>query len=153
MSDFIQDFSRPKVERETIKFKVDDDLFEAYPEIGGNVLMPAISLDGLDGLVGRDQASLQALSPEEQARAATAVNSQTVRALQFMDVVLLPDSAVRFAERMRSVEEPITLEQAFQIWRWLLSQYGARPTEPSSPSENGHDGTGPSSTAGAPVGA
>lgn len=149
----MQDFSRPKVERETIKFKVDDDVFEAYPEIGGQVLMPAISLDGLDDLVGQSPSSVQAMSTEEQSRAASAASKQTVRALQFMDTVLLPDSSARFAERMRSVEEPITLEQAFQIWRWLLSQYGARPTEPSSPSQNGHDGTGTSSTAGAPAGA
>lgn len=153
MTDFIQDFSRPSDQppKPNIKFRIDDDVFEAYPEIGGQVLMPAISLDGLDQLVGKDQAALQALPAEQQALAATAVNRQTLAALQFMDLVLLPDSAQRFAERMRSVTEPITLAQAFEVWRWLLGQYGARPTMPSSPSGNGHDGTGQSSTAGAPA--
>lgn len=147
MSD-IQDFSLPK--REPIRFKIDDDVFEAVPTVGAEVMRDVIGMTDTIKLMseGQDTANV---SPEKLTKAADGVKTHTARALQFLDMVLLPDSALRFAERMRSLENPITLEQTLQVWTWLIAQYSGRPTEPSSPSANGHGGTGTSSTAGAPV--
>lgn len=58
--------------------------------------------------------------------------SQTVRAgalMEFLDAVLLPDSAQRFADRLRSPTEPIGLDEATGIVKWLVEEvYGLRPT-------------------------
>lgn len=73
--------------------------------------------------------------------------------LDFLDQVLLPESAIRFAERLRSSTEPITIDQAASIAVWLMEEVYApdRPTEALSPSPNGSESTGPSSTDGAPA--
>lgn len=73
--------------------------------------------------------------------------------LEFLDQVLLPDSAIRFAERLRSSTEPITIDQAASIAVWLMEEVYSpeRPTEAPSPSPNGSGSTGPSSTDGAPA--
>lgn len=140
----IQDFSLPK--REPIRFKIDDDVFEAVPSVGADVMRDVIGMTDAIKVTALDQATA---TPEQLGEAASTVKTHTARALQFLDTVLLPESAQRFGERMRSIENPITLEQAFQVWTWLIGQYGGRPTVPSSPSANGHGGTGTSSTAGA----
>jgi hypothetical protein len=71
--------------------------------------------------------------------------------MAFLDQVLLPESAQRFADRLRSVTEPIDLYQVQDVLRFLIGRYSGRPTEPSLSSQNGHDGTTTSSTAGAPA--
>lgn len=73
--------------------------------------------------------------------------------LEFLDQVLLPDSAERFAERLRSAAEPITIDQAASIAVWLMEEVYSpeRPTEALSPSQNGSESTGPNSTDGAPA--
>jgi hypothetical protein len=70
--------------------------------------------------------------------------------LDFLDKVLIPASAERFAERLGSSEEPIEINQAADIAVWLMEEKYApdRPTEAPSPSSNGSGSTGPSSTDG-----
>jgi hypothetical protein len=71
----------------------------------------------------------------------------------FLDKVLLPESAALFAERLASAEKPIEIEQATDVAVWLVQEkYNKeRPTEAPSPSENGSGSTGQSSTDGAQV--
>lgn len=73
--------------------------------------------------------------------------------LAFLDKVLLPESATRFAERLGSSEAPIDVDQAVAVSVWLMEEaYGPdRPTEAPSPSQNGSGSDGPSSTDGAPA--
>lgn len=142
----IQNFSAPK--REPLKFQIDDDVFYAAPSIGADVLRDVLDMTDATAMQGID---IEHATPEDRRRVASAASSQTGKTMAFLDNVLEEESARRFAERMRSTTEPITIEQAFQVWQWLIGEYGSRPTQPSSPSVNGHDGTGTSSTAGAPV--
>lgn len=146
----VPDFSAP-LERapEPIRFTVDDDTFEAYPQVGGGLLMDVISIEGLDQLTLPDDPDAE-LSTSELTKMSRIANTQSRKMLDFLDTALLPESAERFAQRMRSTENPISLQQVFQIGRWLLAQYGARPTEPPSSSDNGRGGSGGPSTAGAP---
>jgi hypothetical protein len=68
----------------------------------------------------------------------------------FLDSVLLPDSAERFADRFRDPLNPITLEQAVEVLQWLVGEvYVGRPTATRSPSANGRSRTGRPSTAAA----
>ena len=70
----------------------------------------------------------------------------------FLDTVLLPESSVRFAKRMRSAEDPITGADLVETVNWLVGEvYGGRPTTPSSSSPDGSSTTGTSSTDGAPL--
>jgi hypothetical protein len=145
----IVDFSTPKEKAlEPIRFKVDDDTFEAYAEIGGGLLMDVIAIDGLEDLDIPTDANAE-IGTAQLAAMSRIANAQSKKMIDFLDEALLPDSQQRFAERMRSRENPISLTQVFQIARWLLAQYGARPTEPPSSSVNGHGGSGETSMAGA----
>jgi hypothetical protein len=71
--------------------------------------------------------------------------------MEFLDTVMLPESAARFAERLRSAENPISLDQCMNITFWLIEEAYTvgRPTRGSSPSLNGSETTGTSSTDGA----
>lgn len=66
----------------------------------------------------------------------------------FMDEVMFPESAVRFAKAIRDPERPIGMEQINDVLRWMVEEYSARPTQPLSPSPTGQSGTGTVSTAG-----
>ena len=66
----------------------------------------------------------------------------------FLDAVLLPESAVRFAARLRDPERPIGIEDAVAVVNWLIEDvYAMRPTVPSSGFPSGSPtigSTGPS---------
>lgn len=133
----MKDFTRAGT-REAIEFKIDDDVFRAVPSIGGELLRPMImgSMDGVDMKVielARDGKSDQ-ISSEDMMRVVKSMQAQTDRSMQFLDLVLEPESAQLFARRLTSVTNPITLEQAQEIYQWLLSEYGRRPTKPSNSS-------------------
>jgi len=144
VSAIMQDFTQARPD--TIKFRIDNDVFEAVSAVGANLMRDIIGMTDVSELTS---ANLEELSPEDAGRRLPKVMAQVSKTLGFLDTVLLPDSAQRFAARMNSATEPITLDQAFKVWTWLVEQYSGRPTQPSSPSANGHDGTGTSSTAGA----
>jgi hypothetical protein len=148
MTKEVKDFTGT-VDREPLRFKIDDDVFEAVPRVGAELFRDVINAGNVADLAELQGKDLSDLTNEQAAKLAQTVNLQTEKAMMFLDTVLLPDSALRFAERLRSATEPITFTQAYDVWRWLLGEYGGRPTEPSSPSSSGYDGTGMSSTAGA----
>lgn len=109
----IMDFSSPQ---ETIKFRVDDDVFEASPEIAAISMMRfAESAERFED---------EALPVEEK-----------IRILQNMfRLILLPESAGRFIRRMEDDTHPIGMRQFLDVIKWLMEQYGLRPTESDSPS-------------------
>lgn len=68
--------------------------------------------------------------------AATQDSKARVEAIgSFMDSVLLPESRDRLAERMKSTEEPMSLDEVADVLTYLVQEvYGKRPTGPSSAS-------------------
>jgi hypothetical protein len=73
--------------------------------------------------------------------------------LNIFNTILVPESAVRFAERLKSMENPVDLTQVMEIMVWLMELYGRRPTPPPSDSSAGlpSESDGTTSTAGAPL--
>lgn len=110
----IKDFSTPTRE---VKFKIDEDIFNAVPDIAGGLL--------IDFAV--HAASLSEAELESQPQIFTAM----------FDLVLFDDSAKLFTERMRDKNRPITISQAMDVVNWLMEQYGMRPTQPSESSSDG----------------
>jgi len=109
-------------------FKLNDDIFELTPELpaGASVML---------------------------ADMVTMSEVQRVAKLgELLDMIFLPASAQRFADRMRSPVKPITSPQLGKILEWIFREYGAFPTQQSSNSAGGLTLTGTSLTAGAPVG-
>ncbi len=113
MTEQIKDFSRP---RKKISFTIDGDLFEAAP------VMPAETLMDFAGHFNKVGGT-----PAE--------NLAAMRGL--LEMVLLPDSYRRIAERMRDRANPIDIDQIGDLIPWLLEQYGLRPTQRSSSSADG----------------
>lgn len=113
--------------RDNVKFQVDDDVFEA---VGTAPAMAILDVSAVNQAEGLDKI-------------------RTI--LSFLDQVLVPDSAVRFAERLSSAEAPIDIDQAASIAVWLMEGVYAteRPTPAQSPSGTGPESTGQSSTDGA----
>lgn len=71
--------------------------------------------------------------------------------MEFLDRVLDDESAVRFAARLSSKTDPITIDQCAEVAVHLIEEVYVtdRPTRGPSGSQNGFASTGPSSTDGA----
>lgn len=122
----IKDFTKLD-KKEDVHFKIDDDTFIA---VGTAPAMAVLDVGAVNKAEGLDKIRI---------------------ILEFLDKVLVPASAVRFAERLSSATDPIDVEQAADIAVWLMEETYApeRPTEAPSPSSNGSGSTGASSTDGA----
>jgi hypothetical protein len=117
--DDVMDFS---IGRKSIKFKVDDDYFEAVPDIAAELAMEyASQLE-------------QLIQPEE-----VSLDSQKEVVYSTLRLVLFPESADRFIARLRDQETPIGQQRFTKITQWLLEQYGMRPTEQDSASSTGSE--------------
>ena len=66
--------------------------------------------------------------------------------MDFLDAVLVPDSAERFARRLRDPVDPIDATTLMEVAEYLIERYSRRPTGPGGPSANGDSTTGPSLT-------
>jgi hypothetical protein len=80
--------------------------------------------------VVRDLNRMRRLDPESE--------EQTEMFFSLLDMILLPESAERFAARMRDPVNPIDMEDVSNTMIWIVEEYGDRPTTPpngSSPSE------------------
>lgn len=123
----MKDFS---IERKPdLEFRIGADVFYAVGDTPGGVI----------------------LDLAEIGNSAEGVN-KTSAISEFLDSVLLPDSAELFAQRMRDSENPITFEQLISVFEWLLEEYTggeetARPTQAAASSSSGSRRTGRSSTA------
>lgn len=118
MTDDIMDFTR---RRDTIKFRVDDDVFEAPPDIAAELALRFVDDAGrLD-----DDAATHA--------------EQVAVIHNMFRMILTPDSAERFIARLSDSTNPIGVDTFQRVTSWLLEQYGLRPTEPGSDSSSGSD--------------
>ena len=113
-SDGVKDFTR---KHERITFRIDADVFEAARALPGEVLAQ--------------------FATRFQEIGSMPVAQQVNGILDALGLVLLPESAARFAKRLGSLENPVELEQAMDVLMWLLERYGLRPTQPSSNSADG----------------
>lgn len=114
------------------RFRVNDDVFLAAPELPLNIL----------SIVGRFK-NITADTPDVDERL-----------LEFFDAVLLDASAQRMRERARSKDTPMPFQVMMPIIQNLMERYGLRPTVPSSPSPSTSESVDGSttSTAGASPG-
>lgn len=138
-SDGVMDFT---VRREPHRFKIDDDLFEAPPLIGGFMLR---KLAGMHAQLGDITA---VLVTDDQA----IDRLMLLMADMFRALIPGPGGAL-FAARLFSdgnpgdpeADPPVPaspkpiglMDQAMPVLYWLLERYGLRPTVPSSPSPTG----------------
>lgn len=120
----IRDFTLPV---KPIRFRIDDDLFEA-PGI-----LSIITLRRIATLYREVAPKLTNLTRDD------AEIAERLDAIAGLFRTLIPGaSGERFAERLTSETEPIDLmRQAMPILHYLLERYGLRPTQPSSGSANG----------------
>jgi hypothetical protein len=65
----------------------------------------------------------------------------TAKAAEFFDVIMVPDSAERFAMAIRDPERPVPQETLDEVIRWLVEVYTGRPTGPSNGSSTGPPAT------------
>lgn len=125
----IRDFT---IKRKRIKFKIDDDVFEATAILSIPLMHELVK-------VGKN---VQQLVGEQKFDSVTSVFQK----------ILLPASAKRFGERLDAIyDDALDIkEQVIPVLYYLMEQYGVRPTQPSSDSSTGSpsetDGT--TSTAG-----
>ena len=154
----MRDFTRPRLTK-PIEFKIDADVFQAVPVLNADMQLKAISLMNRMGTSQLDGITIEKMDPvnatvadvERAKSVAETANNAALEVMTMLDELLLPASAARFAERMKSKTEPIDFVQVIEVFQYLIGQYGDRPTSPSSSSSNGHDGTGNSSTDASPV--
>lgn len=71
---------------------------------------------------------------------------------RFLDMVIMPEDAERFAEATKDPIDPIDMKDVGKVVRFLMRKYGGgAPLDGSSPSSGGQSGTGQSSMGGAPL--
>lgn len=116
--DEVMDFSSP---RRLIKFRVDDDVFEAVADIAAELALDYA--DKVDELENRETSSEQ----------------QKLVLHELFRLVLLPESADRFISRLSDQRNPIGQSKIVRITKWLFEEYGLRPTEPDSASSTGSE--------------
>jgi hypothetical protein len=123
----IEDFTptRPRVQ-----FKLDDDVFTGVRDIPA---VKAMEFSGHADKMERDDITMDE------------------RVTLFMDIIRLllePDSADLFIERLSDPMRPIGVQTMIKIVPWLFEKYSARPTTPDSDSSagSGNQESGTSST-------
>jgi hypothetical protein len=114
--DDVRDFSSP---RRRLRFRVDDDVFEAVPDIAAEVALDYA--DKTEQLTGGEVTMAQ--------------QKQIMHDLFRM--VLLPESADRFIARLSDRVNPIGQKKINDIASWLFEEYGLRPTSLDSASSTG----------------
>lgn len=112
----IKDFSKA---RKQLRFRIDDDVFEASPAIPAEVM-----ISFAERFTSADPTKLT-------------VKEQVGIFRDVLEIVLLPESMARMRERMADQGQPVDIEQLDQIIQWLFEEYGMRPTQESSSSSSG----------------
>lgn len=126
----MKDFTQERAE--ALEFKIDDDVFYATGDLPGGVISDMAAIMMLDD------------------------NGEKLKVIMdFLDDALLPESAELFAERMRDPSNPITFNQAMEIFEWIIETLteNVRPTQAPSSSQRGRRSVGTRSTASSRSGA
>lgn len=100
----VKDFSRPA---DLIRFRVDDDVFEALPELPAlDAILVTDLLNTFDSasITGRDRFDL---------------------IVKFVEIVMTTESAERFVARLTSRERPLGFNRLLEIMIWLVNRYRA----------------------------
>lgn len=183
----LRDFSELRQATERVEIPLNGEVYFAIPEPAAEVVLAATGMQSGAielatelmnlGIDQQDPAAMQRMTesnPVLAMRLATAGMSTTERSIKFLQDVLEPESARRWAQNMRALPPPppgvdpetweptdaelaahrrrqISLRQCMAVYNALVQHYAQRPTGPSSSSSNGGDGSGGTSTAGAPV--
>ncbi|SRR6266540_2690956 len=121
MSEDIKDFT---VSTETIKFKINQDIFEAIPDIPAGKLLD----------FSESQSDLTKVSPEDRTKVFETM----------FTLILTPESAERFLNRLYDPKNPIGIRVINNLIPWIFEQYGMRPTEalPGSLDGSGNPASG-----------
>lgn len=108
-------------QRPPLKFTIDGEEFTAASSIPGDMMVQVAKF-----LESTDMAE------------------QVDVIVTFLDSVLVPESATRFAARFKSAENPITIDVAADVVMYLIEQLQSRPTGPASdsPSQPALSGNG-----------
>lgn len=118
VDDGIMDFSSA---RKSLKFRIDEDVFEASPDIAAEL-------------------ALEYADEAERLTAEGTTNKQQIEVIhKLFRMVLFPDSAERFIARLSDQRRPIGQEKIAKITRWLFEEYGLRPTVSDSASSTGSE--------------
>lgn len=112
----LMDFSSP---RRSIKFRVDEDVFEAVADIPAE-----LALEYAD-------------KTERLTSGESSFENQKEIIHSLFRMVLLPESADRFIARLSDRRNPIGQAKIGRITQWLFEEYGLRPTESDSASSTG----------------
>jgi hypothetical protein len=112
----IKDFTR---RRKAPQFRIDEDLFTAVAAIPAEEM-----ISFAEQITTADPTQM---SPREQV-------SLLRKTLENM---LVPESLLRFQQRMADKTNPIDMEQLNDVVEWLFEEYGLRPTTGSSSSSSG----------------
>lgn len=106
--------------RKNIKFKIDDDIFEATRELPGLAgIEVAAYANQLDQSNGMDPDAIKEL------------------VTKIYRLVLLPASAELLLNRLADQTNPVGVETMTNVMQWLIGRYGLRPTVPSGSSADG----------------
>lgn len=112
----IRDFT---IKKKRLKFKIDDDVFEAHALLGLPLMQELV----------RTAKNMSTLVREQKFEGV----------FDIFDKVLYPESAARFRERAQATgDDAVDVKrQLLPILYYLLEEYGVRPTQPSSDSSTG----------------
>lgn len=116
--DEVMDFSSA---RRSIKFRVDDDVFDAVADIAAE-----LALDYADKI-------------EQLERQDASIDQQKQALHELFRLILLPESAERFIARLSDQHHPIGQQKIVKITQWLFEEYGLRPTGSDSASSTGSE--------------
>lgn len=119
VDDEVMDFS---LRRRSLRFRVDDDVFEAAPDIATDL-----------ALEFADKTELLNSS-------ATPSDEKIKLTHSLIRLLLFPESADRFIARLADPRQPIGPSKLGEIIKWLFEEYGMRPTTSDSVSLTGSDG-------------
>jgi hypothetical protein len=128
------------VDREPVEVEMGGDWFSAPP-----VIPPAVLGDMLDaGERIAEIQNTQGLSQKDQL-------AQMMKILdEVFGLVLVPDSATHFHDRLYSRTDPLDLaREVTPALEWLVEEFTDRPTQPSPPSTTGSSDGSTTSTSGA----
>lgn len=170
----LQDFSSLRSpQAEDVIIPLNGETYRAVPEPAADTLLDSVGqvadaqglAQALEGVDVTDEKSLReavATNPMLAVRLGVGGLSQTEKAIRFLQQVLYPEDAVRFAENMKPApaswpkakrtaheKRKITLPQALAVYRSLQEHYSGHPTEASPSSQGGAADTGATSTDGA----
>lgn len=121
-----------RTNKKPVQFKIDDDTFEAAPEVPAGLMIDLVKLRSeLDRSESHRQFDL---------------------VLELFAEVFTPESYAKFEERLRDRKNPIGLPTLLDVSKYLLGEvYGGRPTQsPPSSRDRSAATTGTGSTDGVP---